>query len=456
MTRPSIFDGISLERIAIAEVLGALSHALDLTEGQPPGHCLRACDIGMRIAARAGVSGDAAADLFYALLLKDLGCSSNAARICELYLADDQAFKRGFKTMGASTRAALAFVLRHTGADQSLAKRIRAVTHVLTDREAILTDIFRSRCEAGAEIATMMGFSPAVAQTIEALDEHWDGSGRPRGLSGRDIPIGARIALLAQVVDVFGLAHGAAAARDEVAGRSGTWFDPDLARLASDVIDDDIWAEGANLEVRAMAHAPAQDAWLMDEDILDEVVAGFARVIDAKSPFTYGHSARVALYTDLICARLDVSDRARRWMRRAALLHDIGKLGISNRLLDKPERLTDDEFDTIRTHPALGRDVLSHIDIFAPLARVAAAHHERLDGAGYPAGLPGRDLSWEMRVISVADVFDALSADRPYRAALPLAEVWGIMDKMGGVALDEAYLTILKDAVAATPELRFA
>jgi HD-GYP domain-containing protein (c-di-GMP phosphodiesterase class II) len=302
----------------------------------------------------------------------------------------------------------------------------------------------------------MMGFSPLVGHAIEALDEHWDGGGRPKGLSGTNIPIGARIALLAQVIDVFGLAHGGDAARDEIRARSGSWFDPDLVRAALPLIEDGFWSlDARKIEARVMAHAPAQDAWLMDEDMLDEMVSGFARVIDTKSPFTHGNSSRVALYTDLICARLDASDRARRWMRRAALLHDLGKLGISNRLLDKPEKLTDAEFDTIKTHPGLGRAVLGRIDIFAPLAAVAGAHHERLDGTGYPKGLGADALGWEMRVVSVADVFDALSADRPYRKALPVDQVWSIMDGMAGTALDAEYMALLKRAVAETPELGF-
>lgn len=458
MRRPSIFDDITLDQVTIGEVLAALSQALDLTEGQPRGHCLRACQIGMKIGEAAGITGDELADLYYAILLKDLGCSSNAARICELYLADDQAFKQGFKTMGASTRQALAFVLRHTGADEGLATRIKTVADVLRNREEILTDIFQTRCQQGADIATMMGFSPMVADAIESLDEHWDGTGRPARRKGQAIPRSSQIALLAQVVDVFGVAHGAEAAKREIAGRSGAWFDPELVALALPLIDDAFWADGDpnRIEAQVMSLAPAQDAWVMTEDILDEMVAGFARVIDAKSPFTHGHSARVAMYTDLICARLDVSDQARRWMRRAALLHDMGKLGISNRLLDKPEKLTNEEFETIKTHPVLGEEILSRISVFLPLSQVAGAHHERLDGKGYPGLREAGTLSWEMRALSVADVFDALSADRPYRAALPLPKVWDIMDGMVGEALDREYLDILKAALADMPALEFA
>lgn len=458
MTQTSIFDDVTLDRVSVGDVIAALSHALDVTEGQAPGHALRCCLIGMAIGKKLGLTGDAAGDLYYTLLLKDLGCSSNAARICQLYLTDDQAFKAGFKTIGASTRQALAFVLRHTGPDETLASRIRTVADVLKNREAILTELFDTRCNQGAEIALMMGFSPFVAEAIAALDEHWDGSGRPLHLAREAIPPAAQIALCAQVIDVFQTGAGRTTALHEVAARSGTWFSPELARAAQSAMTDEVWdrLDAPDLARHVAAAQPAEDAWLMGEEMLDELVHGFARVIDAKSPFTHGHSARVALYADLICEAIGAPDRARRWIGRSALLHDIGKLGVSGRLLDKPARLTEEEFAVMAKHPALGARILSRIDVFAPMARVAEAHHERLDGRGYPNGLSDPEITWEMRVVTVADVFDALSAERPYCAALPLPEVWEIMEGGRGTAFDPVCLDALKSGIAAMPELGFS
>ena len=132
---------------------------------------------------------------------------------------------------------------------------------------------------------------------------------------------------------------------------------------------------------------PGQDAILADDDYLDDIAQAFARVIDAKSPFTSGHSERVALFTDLIAEEMGYDGGHRRWLKRAALLHDIGKLGVSNSVLDKPGKLDDDEWIAVRRHAELSEQILARISTFGDLSKVAGAHHERLDGKGYPRGL---------------------------------------------------------------------
>ena len=182
----------------------------------------------------------------------------------------------------------------------------------------------------------------------------------------------------------------------------------------------------------------------LDEDYLDDIASAFADVIDAKSPFTAGHSARVTLFADMIGEEMGLGDAHRRWLRRAALLHDIGKLGVSNDILDKPGRLDAEEWAVIRTHPGLSRQILERVPAFADLASVAGGHHERLDGRGYPGGLTADALCLETRILSVADVFDALSAERPYRAAMPIPKALGIMDEDAGAAFDPDCLAALK------------
>ena len=448
----------SVSDLTIGEVLGALSHALDLTEGQPPGHCVRCCYIGTRIGEKLGISGDVAADLYYTLLLKDLGCSSNAARICELYLTDDRAFKNGFKTVNGSMREALAFVLKHTAATETLAKRIRTVTDVLKNSDKIITELFQARCQQGSDIARQMMFSEAVAEGIAGLDEHWDGGGRPDGLSGQAIPLASRIALVAQVMDVFFQTSGPARALEELEGRNGSWFDPEVVRAAQDLgRDPGFWEtlSDSDLEELVLSAQPARDLLILDDNTLDEIVRGFARVVDAKSPFTNGHSTRVALYTDMLTEELGLPPAARRWMWRSALMHDIGKLGVSNTILDNPKKLTDAEFEIIKRHPLLGERILARVAPFRPMAMIAATHHERLDGKGYPRGLDAGDLTLEMRILTVADIFDALSADRPYRAAMPFAKVKAIMEDMVGTAIDGEVTEALWSAVETNPDLGF-
>ncbi|HEV2564078.1 MAG TPA: HD domain-containing phosphohydrolase, partial [Microvirga sp.] len=434
-----------------SELVGALSHALDLTEGQPQGHSLRCCWIGMAMADVAGFTPDQCADLYYTLLLKDLGCSSNAARICSLYLADDLSFKHDFKRVGSSLPQALRFVLQHTGVGAGLAERILATMRILKNGGEIARELIETRCERGATIAQKMRFSAGVQAGIRDLDEHWDGGGKPAGLAGEAISPSARIALIAQVADVFCNASGPGAALSEISTRSGTWFDPALAEAFARAADAfDFWStlSAPDLNVKVAALEPSHRIVLVDGDYLDEVAAGFAEVVDAKSPYTHGHSERVALYTDLIARELGFDEARRRWLKRAALLHDVGKLGVSNRILDKPGKLDDAEWASMRQHSALSQAILGRVGALGDVAVVAGSHHERLDGRGYPYGLSERDIPLETRVITVADVFDALTAERPYRAAMPAERAFAIMEQDAGAAFDPECLAALRRAMA--------
>ena len=438
------------ETIRLAEIIEALSHALDMTEGQPAGHCVRCCFIGMRIGQALGLGEEALRDLYYTLLLKDLGCSSNAARICGLYLADDLKFKRDFKLVDGSFPQILKFVLSHTGMEASLAERFRGILHIFKNGGEISTSLIQTRCQRGAEIAREMRFSEEVARGILDLDEHVDGGGKPLGLKGEEIHLFARIALLAQVIDVFFVNEGATAALTEVRKRAGGWFDPHLVsvfeRLANPVFFAELGAD--NLEAYVLSMEPGRQVIFADEDYLDAIAAGFARVIDAKSPYTSGHSDRVALFTDMIAEELGISLTERRRLKRAALLHDIGKLGVSNSVLDKPGRLEGEEWQQMKRHAEFSEMILSRIAAFADLALIGGAHHEKLDGSGYPRGLKGDEISFETRIVATADVFDALTADRPYRAAMPVEKALAILWEGAGRHHDETCIAALERALA--------
>jgi len=438
------------DEIGLAELVSALSHALDITEGQPVGHGVRCCWIGMQLGEALGFDTATLGDLYYALLLKDVGCSSNAARICQLYLADDLSFKHGFKQVDSALPEILRFVFAHTGLKAGLAARFRSIVHIAMHGGEIARELIETRCTRGAEIARQMRFSEAVAEAILDLDEHWDGNGKPLGRQGSEISPLARIALLAQVVDVFFMSSGPEAAMREVERRSGIWFDPASAAAFLDIAGDaQFWTTLAapDLEQWVIALEPQKRSIEVDDDYLDDIAAAFAKVVDAKSPYTSGHSDRVALFADLIAEQFGFSDERRRWLKRAALLHDIGKLGVSNQILDKPGKPDADEWEAIRRHPALGETILGRITSFAELARVAGAHHERLDGKGYPRGLDAAAIDLETRIVTTADVFDALTAERPYRAAMSVSQAFAIMDADAGTAIDPGCVAALKRAM---------
>ncbi len=402
--------------IALSELIGALSYALDIAEGEPPGHAMRSCLIGMRIAGELGLEADERSDLFYALLLKDAGCSANSAHMAALFGADDQEAKRTSKLVDWS-RPLSAFVwsLRTVAPDRSLKARTERL-QAIRNEGAVTRSLMRARCHRGAEIADKLGFPEATAEAIRALDEHWDGHGQPLGLIGVEIPLAARILCLSQTMEVFHAARGVRAAYQIARRRNGQWFDPVLVEALASFRDDaGFWASLAEPDVSAVE--PPDRLLVADEDRMDRIAEAFAEVIDAKSPWTHEHCDRVCSIAIGIGELLGFDDGALRDLRRAALLHDLGKLSISNRILDKPGQLTDEERAKVKGHPLLTEQILELVPSLSQLAPVASAHHERLDGLGYPRGLAADELTMPMRVLAVADVYDALTAERPYRPA---------------------------------------
>ena len=458
MSIPSLtpITPIPTSSIKLSELIAALSQALDITEGQPEGHCIRCCWIGMHVGRAIGMNEDDLWDLYYTLLLKDLGCSSNAARICELYLTDDLAFKQDYKAVGDSLPQVLKFVLKHTGLKAGLAERFRAVMTILRDGPQIARDLVATRCQRGADIARLLRFPESVAAGIYSLDEHYNGQGKPDRVAGAAIPMFSRIALMAQVIDVFHTADGSRAARAEVRHRSGSWFDPQLVAAFEQVAESsDFWSmlRSGNIGAAVSALEPAARIVPVDEDYLDDIAVAFGQVVDSKSPYTSGHSERVALYTDMIAEAMGMTPERRRWLKRGALLHDVGKLGVSNSVLDKAGKLDTDEWLAVQMHAGFTEKILSRIDAFAELAVVAAAHHERLDGKGYPRGLADADISLETRIITTADIFDAITADRPYRGPIPIPKALDIMAETVGTAIDAQCFEALKAALERMPEL---
>jgi HD-GYP domain-containing protein (c-di-GMP phosphodiesterase class II) len=438
---------LSIQR---AEIVSALSHALDMTEGQVQGHGVRCAFIGWSIGRQIGLSNDVLGDLYYTLLLKDIGCSSTAARVCELYMTDDLSFKKGVRNLDDGLPQIMRFLVARTGADAGLMDRFRTLVKIFKEGGAIARELVDTRCQRGANIVRRMRFSESVAQGILDLDEHWDGGGRPMGTSGAEIHLFARIALLAQVVDIFHSSGGADAASTEIKKRSGRWFDPALVKAFDTLaLDAGFWStlQTPDLQDYVVSLAPDLGKEQVDDDYLDEIATAFAEVVDSKSPYTAGHSDRVTLFTDMIAQELGLSEERRRFLKRAALLHDLGKLGVSNQILDKPAKLDEAEWASMRQHPAQSYLILSRIKAFKELAQIAGDHHERLDGKGYPRGISGDQIALESRIITVADIFDALTADRPYRAAMPISKAFEIMSADIGTGIDGNCFAALQRAL---------
>lgn len=163
-----------------------------------------------------------------------------------------------------------------------------------------------------------------------------------------------------------------------------------------------------------------------------ETVQALSKALEAKDPITSGHAERVSKYAIDIARELKLSEAKIDRIRYAALLHDIGKIGIADGILKKPGSLSEDEFDNIKKHPVIGYEILKDIDFLRDVARIIRYHHERYDGTGYPDRLKGKEVPIESYILAVADAFDAMTHDRPYRKALSVEEAAAVISREAG------------------------
>jgi putative nucleotidyltransferase with HDIG domain len=441
-------------RVKTSEVLSALSYALDLTDGQEPGHTLRSCIIGMGIGEAIGLTPMARSALYYALLLKDAGCSSNASRMAVLFGADDRDVKRKLKEVDWTRRREVAgHLLPLVAAGSSLVERCWRVVRLVA-RPGAGREIIAIRCDRGGQIARRLGFPAQTSDAIRSLDEHWNGRGFPEGLRGEAIPLLARIAGLAQTVEVFCRRDGMDAALAIARARAGQWFDPHLVDVLAALTRDAHWVasiDSADIAIRVSRLEPPDRVLIIDNAGLDPIVEAFSEIIDAKSPYTYRHSTNVAAWAQRMGRLMGVGEVEARRLVRAGLLHDIGKLGVSNRILDKPGALSAEERRVVEFHPLHTAQILGRVGVFSELIETAARHHERLDRSGYPWKLGGSELDTAARILAVADVFEALTADRPYRAPMSAHAALAIMARDRGTRLcSNAFDALEASAGAAT------
>ena len=376
-----------------------------------PGTPLRTALIAMRLGRELGLDAETLGALYYASLLKDAGCSSNAARMAALFGSDDQDVKRNMRLVDWHDRWRLAMrTARNCGVGRNPIARIQHFLRIARTPH-MTREIIHARCERGAQIAVALGFPSLTSQAIGHVDEHWCGLGHPVGLSGDEIPLLSRVLLLSQTFEAFFTENGLDAAMRMAAMRSGRWFDPSLVQRIAGWRRDETWwrqlADRDRLDEAVLALEPGGTPMIADEDRLDAIAYAFAAVIDAKSPFTYRHSSNVARYAVGIATAIGADRTFQRDVLRAGLLHDIGKLGVSNRILDKPGRLTDGERDEVKKHPRWTLQILERVSAFRHLASPAAHHHERLDGQGYPWGLSDERLDATARILAIADVYEA-------------------------------------------------
>ncbi len=442
-------------RLLLSEVIGSFSYTLDMAEGLKPGHSLRCCWLGSEIGKILSLKTDELWDLYYVLLLKDIGGSSISSKLSLLFNADEKEVKQGLKILNHNNFfQAFQFILNHTSLQSNLLTRVSKMLPLFLNGQYYLNQLIRTRSERGADLVIQLGFNDHVADGIHSLNEHWDGSGHSDGIKDHVIPINSQIALISEVFDVHYQQFGIDKALEELQKRSSTWFNPELVTIAVDFLSHEnsksiltSFSSETALKQHVYALVSDKNNVTIDDERLDDIATAFAQIVDSKSPYTQGHSTRVALYSDAIANELGLSVGRRRWLYRGALLHDIGNMGLSNLILDKQTKLTETELQQANYHTRNTFELLRHMQSFKELAKVVSSHHERLDGKGYPRGISESRISLESRIISVANIFDTLLTDSASTSASPLAKVLLIMDKQCDLAIDRDCFNALKNRI---------
>jgi HD-GYP domain-containing protein (c-di-GMP phosphodiesterase class II) len=405
----------------MVDVLSALSLAGDLGMGRPLEHSVRTAYLSVRLADQIALDDAGRGNALYVSLLHGIGCVADSHDMARTFASDEIALKSEAALVDDDdTRALVGMLLRHAGRGRPAWARPIAALRAITSANAVFVEGLRAHCEVGDALARRIGLPEDSRRGLLALFERWDGKGINR-LAGEQIPLAARIHAVAMTVEVFFSAAGPEAAAAALRTQSGRACEPRLvegfACLAAD--DPQLWSalREPDLPARLGELEPAGAA-VVDESGLEGIAEAYADFADLKSPYTLGHSRRVAALVVDAGRRMGLRDSELARLRLAALFHDIGRAAIPNTILDKPGPLTDAEWESVRLHPYHAERILGRSSALADLASLAGAHHERLDGSGYHRGSAAGQLPVAARLLASADVAAALTEARAHRPAV--------------------------------------
>jgi len=409
-------DQLAMRRSA--EVLAALSAGLDAAERRPDGHAVRTAYLATRLAEELSLAEPRHAELLYAGLLLDAGSTGLEAR--------DHA-----ATAAAATRASWSPLGRWTVPAASASES----PHL-------------SRTRRAAAMIHLLGLPAGVSEAVTSVDERWDGRG-PRHQRHATIPLGGRILAVASAAAQVGPGAQPSAIERILRGARGRELDPELVDHALRMGRLGLWADlgSADLVERMLALEPEGLVRLSDEPDLDTIAGAFADMIDTRTPRMGRHGRRVAEFAERTGAELGLEAQLQTDLRRAGLLHDIGKLLVPITFLEKPAELTDAERAVVEEHARTGAAILQRSRAFATLGPLVVAHHERLDGYGMFPVIKDEGTAVASRVLALCDRYEAMTAERPYRPLLATEQVWTILDEVVGEPLARVALRAMRRAV---------
>ena len=432
--------------VRLAELVAALSLATDLGLGQPQEHIIRQTVIAVRMAELDDLSDQELAAIFYVSLLAWVGCVADAHEMGK-WFGDDTSVRAESYLVDLTGLPMMRFMIGHVAGGSSPIRRLTMIGRFLAGGSKEVQQSMASHCETSGELSLRLGLGADVREPLQQAFERWDGKGSPAQLAGEQIARVTRIVHVANDVEALHRLGGVGAAVDMLRSRRGTEFDPQLVDRFCDHADD-LLADLEDLDGwdALISKQSSLGRELHGKD-LDTALEAFADYSDVKSPFTLGHSRGVADLAATAAAGLGLPSDDVMLVRRAGLVHDVGAIGVSSGILDKPGRLSASERERIRTHPYLTARTFSKPAALAAIGQLAALHHERMDGSGYPSGLRGDALPMTARIIAAADVFHALLEPRPHRAALdPGAATTVLKDEVTAGRLDGDAVGAVLDA----------
>jgi HD-GYP domain-containing protein (c-di-GMP phosphodiesterase class II) len=411
----------TVERVRTAEVIAALSLATDLGTGLPLEHGLRSTLTAVRLAERLGAGAETASQTYYACLLFYVGCTADSEQAVEIFGGDLHA---SYMPVMFGARPELVRGLMRALAEPDRAATVRAAQIARRLPRAVRGQAVHlaSICEVGEMLTERLGLPRGVQALFAGFTERWDGKGAPRAIGGEEIPLAVRIVHVARDATFHCMLGGPEYAAGVVRDRAGGAFDPAVAHALAGAAGELLAQDDAASPWDDVLAAEPGGELCLHGDAIDRALAAMGDFADLISPSLAGHSAGVAELTAGAGARCALDPAALLCARRAALVHDLGRVAVHPRIWQKPGPLTADEREQVRLHPYHSERVLRRSPFLDGLASVAGAHHERLDGSGYHRGVPGAALGRGARVLAAADAYHAMTEPRPHREALTADE----------------------------------
>jgi HD-GYP domain-containing protein (c-di-GMP phosphodiesterase class II) len=410
------------ERIRTAEVIAALSLATDLGIGVPLEHGLYSTSIAMRLVERAALDAETASQAYYACLLFYVGCTANADLADELFGGHDILTTYGGPVRFGSQPEMLIGVM-HAMAPRDGLWLVRAAK--ATSRLPRFARVIGAQTAAMCEVAMMLtdhlGLPPEIGKLFAYVDARWDGKGRP-GVRREEIPLAVRIAQIARDAAFQRMIGGVDFAARVIGDRAGKAFDPGIAGELADHAGEILGFDDRDSAWDATLACEPSPRMTLGGEAIEQALAAMGDFADLVSNYLVGHSRGVAKLASAAATWCGFDTAEVVTVRRAALVHDIGRVAVPVRIWQKPDELTSDEWERVRLHAYHSERILSRSPLLAALAPVATTHHERVDGSGYHRGSAGPALTPAARLVAAADAFHAMTEPRPHRHALASPE----------------------------------